>query len=130
MDTFVDYTSNTAGIQFHSSATAGQSFYKSSGTWKDMTSIGNKSAVARIKAFTKNTAAAVTPGTGSASSSTVSLSTPRIKSYLCPGYNSVSLPGQQSAAPPAIRSTGVPLSMVLIHGFSPRNAPVLPIPRE
>lgn len=91
VDTFVDYTSNTAGIQFHSSATAGQSFYKSSGTWKDMTSIGNKSAVARIKAFTKNTAAAVTLGTGSASSSTVSLSTPRIKSYLCHGYNSVSL---------------------------------------
>lgn len=71
VDTFVDYTSNTAGIQFRSSATAGQSFYKSSGTWKDMTRIGNKSAVARIKAFTKDTAAAATSGTGSGSSGTV-----------------------------------------------------------
>ena len=91
VDTFVDYTSNTAGIQFQSSATAGQSFYKSSGTWKDMTRIGNKSAVARIKAFTKDTAAAVTPGTGSGSSGTLSISAPRIRTYRCPGYNSVYL---------------------------------------
>lgn len=91
VDTFVDYTSNTAGIQFQSSATAGQSFYKSSGTWKDMTRIGNKSAVARIKAFTKDTAAAATPGTGSGSSGTVNISTPRIRTYRCPGYNSVYL---------------------------------------
>ena len=91
VDTFVDYTSNTAGIQFQSSANAGQSFYKSNGTWKDMTRIGNKSAVARIKAFTKDTAAAATPGTGSGSSGTVNISTPRIRTYRCPGYNSVYL---------------------------------------
>ena len=91
VDTFVDYTSNTAGIQFQSSANAGQSFYKSNGTWKDMTRIGNKSAVARIKAFTKDTAAAATSGTGSGSSGTVNISTPRIRTYRCPGYNSVYL---------------------------------------
>lgn len=91
VDTFVDYTSNTAGIQFQSSATVGQSFYKSSGTWNDMTRIGNKSAVARIKAFTKDTAAAATSGTGSGSSGTVNISTPRIRTYRCPGYNSVYL---------------------------------------
>ena len=108
---------------------AGQSFYKSSGTWKDMTRIGNKSAVARIKAFTKDTAAAATSGTGSGSCGTVNTFHTKDPYLPLPGLQQrLSFLDGGSAVLPAIRSIEAPHRTVLIHGSLTPDVPALPIP--
>lgn len=87
VDFFVDYTTKTAGIQFRSSVSAGQSFYKSGDTWHDITRVDNGSATARIKAFTSDTTQKATALPNGSSSSVNFLSTPRIKSYRSASYN-------------------------------------------
>lgn len=85
---FVDYTVNTAGIPFTSSASPGQSFYKSGDTWKDMTKLDNKSATARIKAFTSDTKERPSSTTsGGSFGSTTTLSTPHIRTAKSPSYD-------------------------------------------
>lgn len=85
---FVDYTVNTAGIQFTSSASSGQSLYKSGGTWRDFTKLDNKSATARIKAFTSDTTEkATTVSVGSSGNKISFLSSPKIKTARSASYN-------------------------------------------
>lgn len=87
VDMFVDHTSNTAGIQFTSSVSKYQSFYKTIDTWKDLKT---KKTTARIKAFTSDTTEAATSTNGKVSSSKY-LATPRIKKAYSSAYNEATL---------------------------------------
>ena len=90
VNVFVDYTVNTAGIQFTSSTSAGQSFFRSGGEWYDFYQ-KYSSATARIKAFTCKTSEPVSSVISGSVSSSVTLPAPRIKTAKSIAYNQLTL---------------------------------------